>query len=150
MLVLAAFHASGVERPANLIAPEVLEFRIGGFFGSTFELQLTAGAVQCVESQGGRQLFKSQARLSSAQWRALRAELDRLGVWTWRSSYVTFGVKDGTQWSARIQYADRSLSSSGSNSYPDATGKPTSSPDESASFAQFRAALAKLVPGCKL
>ena len=63
---------------------------------------------------------------SPRQWRAFRKTLDRLDIWSWQRKYSDPFVCDGTGWSAKIVYSDRSLVSGGSNCFPGRDGRALS------------------------
>jgi hypothetical protein len=148
-LVLAAcFCSPGAA--ADSAAPEELQVSVGGFLGSSYSLGLADGVLVCAERRAGKDVSNLKARVAESSWIALRQELDRLNVWAWRESYVDSYVLDGTQWVARIVYGDRTLISRGSNSFPDASGRPSASAEPTVAFQRFSAALAQLAAGCKL
>ena len=64
---------------------------------------------------------------SPRHWRAFRKTLDRIGVWSWKRHYPNPpGFCDGTGWSVKIVYSDRSLVSSGDNCFPGRDGRALS------------------------
>lgn len=60
--------------------------------------------------------------VSEKKWRAFRQTLDDLNVWAWPKSCDGPYTFDITYWTVKIHYADRTIESSGSNSYPIADG----------------------------
>ena len=77
-----------------------------------------------------------------------RKALDKSGVWKWRSSYNDdAALADGTHWALEIVYPDRSVHSTGANSYPNASGKTSMSPGFSRAFPNYLAAVSELCGG---
>ncbi|MBV9188978.1 MAG: pilus assembly protein PilP [Betaproteobacteria bacterium] len=75
------------------------------------------------------------------RWEAFRKALDRDKVWRWKESYQT-SMKDSTRWLVKIEYADRSLTSSGLGAFP------VRSADKALprySFTRYRLALQELL-----
>ena len=84
---------------------------------------------------------------SAKQWQTFRRALDRLNVWCWKRNYLDPHVCDGTGWSVKIAYSDRSLLSGGSNGFPGRDGREISSRGDETdkTFAKFCRAVARLV-----
>lgn len=121
--------------------------RVGGFLGSSYTVELRDGALVYTSREGGGELITTTPRPTAAQWREFRRTLDDLKVWQWRADYSNHGVADGTQWSLDIAYADHSLTTGGSNNYPDVNGKTSDSSDYTAAFNRYLAAVKKLLGG---
>ena len=141
--------AVGAQTPSGM-APRQLSVRVGGFTGPSYSAELKGNVVVCTSSEDPETPRRSSARPSQASWSRLRQVLDRLGVWNWKSAYKDPGTADGTQWSVKIEYADRKLISRGSNSYPTKGGAASSSLQSTEAFSEFTAAISSLVPGCRI
>ena len=137
-------HAEPVNQPTELSA------RVGGFFGSTYAITIERDELWCSEMRGSQPFKKHLAHPSREQWSRFRAMLDALNAGSWQKSYLNPGVMDGTQWSVRIRYPDLVIDSAGSNSYPNAKGRPNGSPEETSTFQRFRAGFLILDEECKL
>jgi len=84
---------------------------------------------------------------SAKQWRAFRRTLNRLNVWCWQRNYSDPAVCDGTGWSAKIVYSDRSLVSSGDNCFPGSDGRAIAITEDGTdnTFAKFCRAVGRLI-----
>ena len=147
--------------------PKRLSISIGGHFGPCHEVTLRKGRLTYKYWSGDsssqevglvdpelRQLLglkplpqPEEIQPSAKQWRAFRRTLDRLNVWCWQRNYLDPHVCDGTGWSAKIVYSDRSLVSGGSNSFPGRDGRAISirADERDKTFAKFSRAVARLV-----
>ena len=56
--------------------------------------------------------------IPAERWIAFRKQLDSAKVWSWQRKYDNPNIADGTVWQFEIIYADRKISSEGSNAYP--------------------------------
>ncbi len=117
-------------------APTKFKASIGGFMGSSYQVDLRAdGALDYWASGRGEGMAEHVTiRPTAADWRAFRATLDALGVWKWQPEYLNESVMDGTQWSLEIAFTDHVMASHGSNKYP-------------ADFGRYLAAVEKLLGG---
>jgi hypothetical protein len=52
------------------------------------------------------------------QWAHFRRSLDKVKAWRWRPKYVG-NYPDSSTWSLKIEYADRSLATTGAAAFPD-------------------------------
>jgi hypothetical protein len=132
------------------IIPEKFSVVIGGFFGSTYVVELRDGALHYTERKQtnvGPGSFSSTVTPTPQQWEEFRKSIDQLNIWQWRADYPSHGVEDGTQWSLEIAYADHALKTHGDNNYPDATGKPNGEPHSTKTFDRYLAAVKKLIGG---
>jgi hypothetical protein len=106
--------------------PKRLCISIGGHFGPCYEVTLKKGRLTYTYSSSRDSCYRELQPLpqpeeiqpSAEQWQAFRRTLNRLNVWCWQRNYSDPGVCDGTAWSAKIVYSDRSLVSSGDNCFP--------------------------------
>ena len=128
--------------------PERFKAFIGGFLGTSYSVELRDGVlVHRTSGRGRPKPIQTTSRPTPAQWREFRDALDELKAWRWRAEYPTNGTMDGTQWSLEITYADRSLNSHGSNSYPEDDATPNGKPEPTRAFRRYLAAVRKLTGG---
>src|SRR5947209_874401 len=124
--------------------PKRFSAHIGGFLGASYGVELKDGILSYTKSsRGGSAREQKTITATPAQWREFRQSLDELKVWQWRADYPTHGVVDGTQWALDIDYSDHTLHARGSNNYPDDTGKPNGSPEQTKAFRRYLAAVQK-------
>lgn len=136
---------SGAELPP---IPKHFSASIGGFLGSSYQLELHGDTLTYTASgRGHRDSQRATVTPTPAQWREFREALDALKIWDWRADYPTNGTVDGTQWALDIAYADRALKTHGDNCYPDSTGKPNGKPEPTKTFNRYLAAIGKLTGG---
>jgi hypothetical protein len=144
-LLAAVTMISGADLPS---IPEHFNASIGGFLGSSYQLELRGDTLTYTASgRGHRDSQRATVTPSPAQWREFREALDALKVWHWRADYPTNGAVDGTQWALDIAYADHALKTHGDNSYPDSTGKPNGKPEPTKVFHLYLTAIKKLIGG---
>lgn len=130
------------------LVPARFSAQIGGFMGASYTVELHGDALIYSSFESGHRNGKhTKVTPTAAQWRDLRQTLDDLKIWQWRADYPSQGTVDGTQWSLEIAYADHALKTQGSNSYPDASGKPNGQPDPTIAFSRYLAAIKKLIGG---
>jgi hypothetical protein len=127
--------------------PQRFHTRIGGFMGSTYEVQLEDGRLQYTRFGRGLNSEPVEVRPTTEQWKEFRHELDAIGVWRWRAQYSTPGVADGTQWSLEVAYADREIRTQGNNNYPGAAPVPSGVPSGSKAFTRYLKAVQQLLGG---
>jgi hypothetical protein len=147
--------------------PKRLCISIGGFFGPCYRVTLEKGRLIYIYSARGPSGGDSDPELelrqklglspfpepdeiqpSPRQWRNFRKTLDRLNVWCWQGKYPNSAmVCDGTGWSVKIVYSDRSLISSGNNCFPGRDGRAISitAHERDNTFERFCRAVARLV-----
>lgn len=132
-------------------SPVPTKFRahIGGFLGGDYVVELRDGALTYSARGRDRGAASQVERIlpTSAQWLEFRRSLDELNVWQWKGDYANQKVRDGTQWSIDLAYADRSLASMGSNNFPDSTGRPNGKPETTESFKRYLAAVTRVLGG---
>jgi hypothetical protein len=142
--------ATGTMIPGAELPPIPKQFSasIGGFLGSSYQLELHGATLTYTASgRGHRDSQRATITPTPAQWREFREALDALKIWEWRPDYPTDGTVDGTQWALDIEYTDHVLKTQGSNCYPDATGKPNGKPESTKTFDLYLAAIKKLTGG---
>jgi len=135
--------------------PKRLCISIGGFFGPCYEVTFKKGRLTYTYLQSrdsylqelGPQPQREKIQPSAKQWQNFRRTLDRLNVWCWKAKYSDPTVCDGTGWSAKIVYSDRSLVSGGDNCFPGRDGRalPITEDGTDNTFEKFCQAVARLV-----
>src|SRR3954471_17825261 len=129
-----------------LPVPDKFSAHIGGVLGASYGVELKDGILSYTKSsRGGSAREQKTITATAAQWREFRQSLDEIKVWQWHSDYPTHGVMDGTQWALDIDYSDHTLHARGSNNYPDDTGKPNGSPEQTKAFRRYLAAVQRLI-----
>jgi hypothetical protein len=124
--------------------PKILEAHIGGPQGPVFSINLREGVLLYSQERGGAAPVRVTP--TGQQWRQFRRSLDVINVWHWRTNYPNPSfIRDGTQWSLKIQYADRTLATQGDNNFPGLGGTPSGKPETTEAFAAYRAAITNLV-----
>ena len=102
--------------------PIELSASIGGLFGTSYAIGLHGGDAVSYSVGRGLDLSGVEAEVlevSVEGWREFRRVLDEAGVWQWRERYEDRTVRDGTIWFFRVTYPDGSVSTVGSNAYPE-------------------------------
>src|SRR4051794_27592044 len=92
--------------------PEKVSAVIGGFFDSTYVIELRDGALHYTERKQtsvGSGSSSSTVTPTPQQWEEFRKSIDQLDIWQWGADYPSHGVEDGTQWSLEIANADPRL-----------------------------------------
>lgn len=99
--------------------PSRLDLSVCGYMGTSYTVALKRGVLHhvtygcgCVPEK------KSTVRPTEEQWISFLAALDSLRVWRWRSRHEEPGVCGGTSWKAEITWGDKSIETSGCNSFP--------------------------------
>ena len=133
--------------------PKRLCISIGGFFGPCYEVTFKKGRLtytylpsrdSCTQELEPQ---REEIQPSPEQWENFRRTLNRLNVWCWQAKYSDPGVCDGTGWSAKIVYSDRSLVSSGDNCFPGRDGRalPLTGDERDNTFEKFCRAVGRLI-----
>jgi hypothetical protein len=99
--------------------PSSLDLRIGGYMGTSYSVVLKRGVLHHVtygpEYVAGKEC---SVRPTEEQWAAFLEALDSLRVWSWDERYQSSTMLDGTSWKVEITWEDKTIRSSGSNSFP--------------------------------
>ena len=121
----------GTDRPEDAATPptggsgvpaglEVLELKVGGYMGSSYEVALTGASVLWRSSPGSYANWTEQTvPIDDSAWATFRSTLEGLDVWLWEDSYYDPSVMDGTSWGVRLEWDGESIVSGGSNAFPD-------------------------------
>ena len=128
-------------------APKRFTAFVGGFLGPCYAVELRDGVLLHSATNTAEKVQFLKITPAPEQWREFRRSLDKLKVWQWRAEYPDPGVCDGTQWSLEIEFADRVLTSHGSNNFPSAGGKPSRTPEVTKEFAAYQTAVTRLLGG---
>ena len=128
------------------VVPQKLDIYVGSSIFGAWHVVLHGRSLTCTQEQAGRANDNGlPITPTDEQWRAFHDALQRLAVSQWQSDYPNNGVLDGTQWQVEIVYPDWTVNAKGDNNFPDANGKPNSSPDWTPSFRKFVSALRMLL-----
>ena len=135
--------------------PKRLRIGIGGHFGPCYSVtfkkgRLTYTYLQSRDSYAQElepQPQREEIQPSAKQWQNFRRTLNRLNIWCWQAKYSNPAVCDGTGWSAKIIYSDRSLVSSGDNCFPGRDGRalPITEDGTDNTFENFCRAVGRLI-----
>jgi hypothetical protein len=120
--------------------PKVLVTTIQPSLKPQHALQLD-GATIVYTTRFGAEIETKRITPPPERWAAFRKALDKDKVWRWKESYQT-NMKDSTRWLVKIEYADRSLASSGLGAFP-ARSSDKALPRYS--FTRYRLALQNLL-----
>ena len=121
----------------------MLEFSIGGFGSQTDYVLNVAGEIEyCSGVPCGKEIIHS--RPTDHDWKNFREALDGLKVWKWRRRYWNHDAIDGTQWTFKIAYKDKSVRCEGSNAYPATDGSVALRPEGTDPFRALEQALERL------
>ena len=107
-------------------APKKFSAAIGGFLGDSFSAEMTApDTVTYTHTTrphgGGLHPDRSTIKVTDAQWKKFRAQLDAAKVWTWKADYTNLRIMDGTLWKFAADFGDQKIETSGRNDYPTQT-----------------------------
>jgi len=144
---LASFLVSSALADASTNVPTAFAARVGGLLGTSYSVKWQNGVLNYSATKDGKLIDSAKVIPSSAQWKKFRKTLDQLNVWKWHDHDYNTNIIDGTQWSLEITYVDFSLKTDGSNSYPEANGKPNNDPTGSKEFDKYLKAVEKLLGG---
>jgi hypothetical protein len=114
--------------PATPTIPQELSFFVGGYSGPNYNIELEGRALKYSLQENGmsRSLLDEGDAADNRQtvtpadgaWQQFAQALDALRVWSWDAEYNDPGILDGTQWSLKIRWDGKSISTHGSNAYP--------------------------------
>ena len=129
-----------------MTAPKKFSASIGGYMGPSYNVELTDDALVYKRmSMGYTEEEVAHIEPTDAEWTTFMAAIDELHIWDWKESYPSPpGMRDGTNWSLKLEVGERQLKSSGTNNYPAAESKA----DEDL-FDLFTNALQQLLGGRK-
>ena len=149
LLLLCSLAACTPKKPLESSPiPKHFSAYIGGFMGSSYQLELHGGVlIYTTFGDGHTNPERSTVTATATQWREFRQTLDDLKVWQWLASYPSNGTADGTQWSLDVAYADHAIKTRGDNSYPDAAGKTNGKPELTKAFKRYLDAVKELTGG---
>jgi len=147
LTIFFLFEVSAISAPQPSSIPKHFNAYIGGFMGVSYKVELREGILTYTVWQNPSNQKATTITPAETQWHEFRQTLDELKIWQWRGNYPNKNVKDGTQWSIDIIYADRVLKTKGDNSYPDDAGKPNGKPEPTEVFNRYLSAVQKLMGG---
>jgi hypothetical protein len=131
----------------TVFAPHVFNAHIGGLFGTSYSVQLTNDVLVYSATKAGKLIDSAKIVPTDRQWGEFQEALNKLNIWEWRTNYINHTVVDGTQWSLEIKYANGSLKTFGSNSFPKSGGKPNNKPEFTDEFRNYLKAVQKIAGG---
>lgn len=108
--------------PAD-VYPRELTASIGGFAGASWSIEMRDKNT-IIYSHNPRTFTgwpgtkREVIHVPEERWRAFRRDLDQARVWNWRKEYINRDVVDGTVWTFKAVYADRSADTRGKNAFP--------------------------------
>ena len=140
---------AAISAPEPTLIPKQLNAYIGGFDGLSYKVELRDGVLSYTVFTSLLSNPKATATMmpTATQWHEFRQILDDLKIWQWRDDYPNKTVRDGTQWSLEITYADKALKTKGDNNYPDDVGKPNGKPERTETFNRYLLGVKKLLGG---
>ena len=102
--------------PLKLIAA------IGGYFGPSSKIEWDGENLNYLFNPSGHAgesgTQKTLIKVNEFDWKEFHDSLDKIGVWNWEERYDDSSILDGTSWLFEVTYKDKSIESSGSNSFP--------------------------------
>ena len=92
------------------------EFSIGGYFGTSYHLELIGSTLKCCESVGYPEISREEiiGVEGNPEWHEV---LNFLSTRKWKKEYMDDSL-DGTQWQLQISGDKMNIDSHGSNAYP--------------------------------
>lgn len=128
------------------VRPDVFEFEYHQAFCPSTFVEVRGGTL--VVSQRaitGETLSgtKFQVSTSDDAWTSFWDAADFLDIWSWKNEYEPMG-RDGLSWCLRVTFKNRTMDSSGANSYP-AYSHPSNSSSDQERFGLFVFALGELL-----
>jgi len=104
----------------ELLIPTQLLIAIGGFMGSSYQLELKSGKLIYTEFRSGYEKIRDKIfQLTAEQWEAFWQVADDVNIWNWKKEYRNPEMLDGTSWRVNIKFKDKEMDSQGSNNSPD-------------------------------
>jgi hypothetical protein len=139
----------GNPQTATVAIPLELTVGIGGFFGTSYGVELVGADIEYTfstnrDSKKEPRIVREQFQVTARKWAIFRKRLDAINVWCWHADYPNPGVCDGTGWSLSIRYPDKILRSSGDNNYPAEDVRPANDCVGSTPFQRLLAAVREL------
>ncbi len=145
MLVIASIACSDLTAPLPREGiPQEFEFSISGFGAPYYHWRVEGETVVFKKVEWGLAPSTRRVVPTSDAWRAFWVAADQVGVGRWRSSYVAEGIVDGEGWGLRLVAGSARIESTGSNAYPDQSGREHEQ-ERTADFQSFLSALYALV-----
>ena len=102
--------------------PLKLNAAIGGYFGPSSRIEWDGDNLYYLFNPsahaGEPGTEKILVKVKESDWEKFHDSLYKIGVWNWEERYENPEILDGTSWGFEAVYSDKSLKSSGSNSFP--------------------------------
>ena len=128
-------------------APRELVISFGGFGFGSHTVTLRSDTLVIVR----RDFFQPQTATTATvvpdadAWRRFWTAADAAGVARWPRDCENPNIADGAGFALRIVAGTQTWEAEGTNSYPQANGRCNGSPEQSADFRAFTAALSQLI-----
>jgi hypothetical protein len=140
---------SSATEPLRLSGPpDEFRFNLGGFGTEERVVELRNDTLlfhrRPFDWRPGMRLDTLRMVPTAEAWRTFWTAAERAGLHRWQSRYIAEGVADGSGWSVRVVDGTRVIESTGSNAYPDRSGKEHEL-DMTSDFRAFTDALGTLV-----
>ena len=104
------------------MVPLKLTAAIGGYFGPSSRIEWDGKDLFYLYNPsahaGEPGTEKTLIDVSETDWIKFHSTLDAIDVWNWEERYEDPRIMDGTSWIFEAVYSDKSMKSSGSNSFP--------------------------------
>jgi len=147
---LSRLKAPGKQLPSGSV-PGKLHLSIGGFVGPFYWVDLQGDSLTYrarrydAKAKEFKETVKQGIKPSEAQWRQFWKALEEAHTWQWQANYPAPPfIADGTQWSVELDWAGRSVKSTGNNNYP---GKTSLQSPSSELFEKYLAGVKALLGG---
>ena len=104
------------------MVPVKLNATIGGYFGPSFRIAWDGEKFFHLYNPsthtGEPGTEKTPVNIKKFDWIKFYEALNKIDVWSWKERYEDPSIMDGTSWVFEVIYEDKSIKSSGSNSFP--------------------------------
>ncbi len=102
--------------------PQQLRASIGGGFGPCNVARWVDGKLIWEHFENNVLCRSQEIEVTEAQWLSFWATCDKVDIWSWEERYEDPNILDGTSWRAHVEHGEKSVDSSGSNSFPESFG----------------------------
>lgn len=125
------------------VYPQVFEFQIGGYTGTSHKLLLNGNNDLEYSRAFVEYRWGEAVRLTPTKWQWIHfvQDMDKIAAWNWDEYYATTGIQDGTYWSLKYSSKGQKAASSGKNAYPGGSGSDYA---KDSAFGQLLCAIQKL------
>jgi hypothetical protein len=127
-----------------LTGPECFSFRFSGFCSPSYSLE-KCGDHLLYKVEDPFPVLEKYFHPNEYEWENFYMDLEKLGIWKWKSVYSHPYIHDGSQWDLVIRWGGRKIKCFGSNSYPPEDGKPCDGTGFTRPFNRFLAMVSALM-----